>query len=1429
MSLYVCCVACVRQRDEAISFLNTAILRIQEAAPRAVRMADRIKHELSTRSVLVHMCSRAGRYELAVEEASKAVRRAKELDSGLEDARNDLRLVEDVAARMVAISTVEEHVAEREEAVRLEERRTTSLSAIDLTCANVSDAGMKTEPAEVRVSVESVIVAIPVLLSAVRELHKLSELHVANAGIGVRPMESFERALQAAEKAITMQRLEVSKLDKAVALPPAASAESRSHSHSSFMSDVVDEPASFLASSQRSAYDSLLDSLSRSYAHYGNIRLSFFRQTTMDKSDSSQLRRWRQLTLHAFEQAASTATTPLLRAYMMSRLAEVQFNSAVEHGVVMSTLRQALHQADRGGLVLMKERVLQQTSSAIDEEEEAVARRSAVTREEQKTDAIGREDTATERAELMSHLHTVQRLKEDQRGGLGKELAAIRQLDDEFMLAAEEDGNNAPQEEEEGEKVEQVVVDDEVDARYSERKSSRRRAATVRKRPSVTRKARETLQAGRQAASSDSGRSTVEAVMLLSEDEEEEEDDLMDGEDDDNDDAYEPTCVDSRSPTESSPAGPAHSAALSSPARVSSPALTPRGRAERRGRPNRRMTSPSSPSPPPAATHYDADDSDVEDVQLVARTAQVISAMHDIEEKKVEDRLEGARLMRTANKLHSHSPSAQRDVTTRRKRRRSSQHEQVRPRDDDLNFIVEDRVDNHGRDRGREHISSVPRAIQLYPTVPSRRSMREMNASGQPWRAVCAQLLADRERSRADEQGMTHSQILPTRGAGSNGSRVSHDRASSTGSRSSQQRGQTSSTATQPRRDAHPVGRELDMFDAESETVTTRTETQYVGDGMDIHFEQSPPRSQPQSQSLPLAQHAANGPPHPTYSDPVVAYRPLRSVSLPRHSVRYEAEDVTDVMPLVAGADDRSQSLTDEELGAISMLTLVDEFVQHIQRRTGRICVVSSISHRGEMLGADHTALHVFQRHQRRAGCNELPLLSIVLDRWKAVTLLDCYRTLCQTSSNLRIHPLVLHQLYSSVPVTTIQFRRRPPPTLDSATLQPLFHALRVEPGVLTSLCLPPLPLQSDAAAAFARSICYTQATTTPLSTRLAYLELFPHSTFPPPPTNQQLEPLPHALVQLSHVSLSGVMVASTHFSELVASFGLLPSLTDLDLSDTLLTDDCLPGLCFLVQHSNSISRLNLSRSLFTASEPTHRNGLIAALAASKCLTHLNLSHCHLSLESTTALLPSLVRMQHLDVSSLHCLQPNTSTDLSSSAVNSTARLSSFYSTLYRQLTSLLCRLTVLVLHHVTDVVGQLSGVVCLALAAPTCRLQCVELCNNGLSPPGVHRLLAVVTMRNTTLRRLVLDGNRAVSDEAACKQLLRLIGPTRLSADRGDAEVTEEMQTGKSAGVRGPVDARAVRTLQELSVRQCGLSLSSRTQLLMQITNTHAVLKLHL
>ena len=443
--------------DEAISFLNTAILRIQDAAPRSVRMVDRIKHELSTRCVLVHMCTRAGRYELAVEEASKAVRRARELDSGIEDARNDLKLAADVAARVVAISTVEEHVAEREEAVRLEERRTSSLSAIDLTSAT-EEASMKVEsPAQVSVSLEAVVAAIPVLLSAVRELHKLSDLHVANARLGVRAMESFERALAAAEKAIDMQRAEVSKFQTAVK-QLTAGVDSKEEADAEQSSDGPDEFTSRLTSSERSAYSSLLDSLSRSYAHYGNTRLSFFRQTTLDKSDSSQLRRSRELTLRAFEQAASTANTPLLRAYMLSRQAEVQFNSAVEHSTVMSTLRQALAEADKGGHVLMKERILQQSSGAIDEEQEQVAveARRADNTDERKDGDADNEQLKSERAELTRQLRSVQQMKKQQRSSLGRELSAIRKLDGELMLEAEEEAqqHESQEQEQEGKEVE---------------------------------------------------------------------------------------------------------------------------------------------------------------------------------------------------------------------------------------------------------------------------------------------------------------------------------------------------------------------------------------------------------------------------------------------------------------------------------------------------------------------------------------------------------------------------------------------------------------------------------------------------------------------------------------------------------------------------------------------------------------------------------------------------------------------------------------------------------------------------------------------------------------------------------------------------------------------------------------------------------------
>ena len=1410
--------------DEAVSFLNTAILRIQDAAPRAVRMVDRIKHELSTRSVLVHMCTRAGRYELAVDEASMAVRRAKELDSGLDDARNDLKLAEDVAARMVAISTVEEHVAEREEAVKLEERRTASLSAIDLTNAADNEAGMKLELQATAVSVEAVVAAIPVLLSAVCELHKLSHLHVANATIGVRPMESFERALQAAEKSIDLQRAEAAKFVAAVKQQSASNShesEDGLRTEQSFRQQH--ELPSLLSPTHRSAYNSLLDSLSHSYGHYGNTRLSLFRHTTMDKSDSSQLRRSRQLTLQAFEQAANTATTPLLRAYMMSRQAEVQFNSAVEHSVVMSTLRQALIETDKGGLVLLKERILQQMSSAIDAEEEVVLLTTAEEGAGHRQAASDKEQTSLERDEVTSRLQAVQRMKQEQRNGLGRELSIIRELDEKFTLTSVDDEvqKQASVEQIEDEKLEEVDVADEVTATApSSRRSSRRQTAVSRQRPSVTRTARAILQAGRQPASSDARDSVPTAngstVMLVSDDEEEE--DAMDEGDDD--DAYDPTFVDSHSHNTVDLISLRHT---HSPARSASPILTPSGQDTRKTRSHRRLTASPPSSPPAVATHYDTDDSDAEDDQLGQRTAQVISALTDREERKEEVRMEGARQMRTPNRLQSHSPAG-RQQNTRKRQRRTSRSEAVRVAEADIGFIVDD---EHDRFKVRETRSSAPRAPLLFSSVPSRRSMRDMNASGQSWRAVCAQLLADRERSRADEHSMVQSQSLPMRGTSNTGSRQSSDdssggreRTGSTGngSRSSQLSAHAQFGAHAAATATNRVEHDLAMLDAETETVTTRTETQYVGDS-DIHYEPSPP-SQPQSQSLPLTVRPANGHARPTYSDPVVAYRPLHSNSAPRHSIRYEVEDLAEAMPLVAGADDRSQSLTDEELSGISMLALADELLLHIQRRTGRVCVIGSISHRGELLGADHNALHIFQRHQQSGThSSELPLLSIELDRWKAVTVLDCYRTLCQTSSSNRIHPLVLQQVHSSA-TTTIAFPQFPPPTLNSTTLVPLFHALRVEPGHLTSLRLPGAVLvEADAAAALARSICYSQAPFLPLTTRLAYSELFPHAVFPLMPQDQHQEPLPRPFTRLSQVSLAGAKVTSAYMTELLASFALLPALTELDLSDTLLQDEALPGVRFLLRHSASIIRFNLSRSFFTGSTIIARVDLGAAFTASETLTHIDLSYSHLSLASASSLLPMLVRLNHLNLSSLRCLYPYARAPASSLASDRDVALTSFYSSLYSLLSSPLCCLTAVVLHDVADVRGQLGAVMCLALAAPSCRLQCVELCDNGLSVPGVLRLLAVLRRRNATVRRLVLDGNRAVGHATVQTQLLDWMDDMWIEVAR-QVGPAERMQCNLLGELGGPDKWCMSRLLRELSVRRCGLSLVAQKQLLAQASH---------
>ena len=441
--------------------------------------------------------------------------------------------------------------------------------------------------------------------------------------------------------------------------------------------------------------------------------------------------------------------------------------------------------------------------------------------------------------------------------------------------------------------------------------------------------------------------------------------------------------------------------------------------------------------------------------------------------------------------------------------------------------------------------------------------------------------------------------------------------------------------------------------------------------------------------------------------------------------------------------------------------------------------------------------------------------------------MLDCYRTLCQSSSSLRIHPIVLQQLRSSLSPTSIQLPTRPPPTLDSATLQPLFHSLRVEPGVLTFFSLPAVSLQTDAVAAFARSICYSQASFLPLPTRLAYSELFPSVVFPPLPINQPQEPLPRALSRLTHISLSGVKPSSTHFDELIASFALLPSLTALDLSNTLLTDECLPALCFLVHYSSSITALNMSHSFFTAESPIDRNRLVTAFLASKSLTQLDLSHSHLSLETSTALLPTLVRLQHLNLSALRCLQlpdPPTAPQPSAPADDRPA-LSLFYSSLYRQLTSPLCRLTSIMLHDISDVGGHLSAVVCLALAAPSCRLRCVELCSNNLVSTGVRRLLAVLRMRNETLRRLVLDGNVAVSDEAACKQLVEWIAPMQPLAGGSQARLSECM---RDDSVTGAGEMRALCGLEELSIRNCGLSAVSQKQLLALCPSTCSHLTLH-
>ena len=944
--------------DEAISFLNTAILRIQDAAPRAVRMADRIHHELSTRSVLVHMCTRAGRYDLAVEEASKAVRRAKELDSGLEDARNDLRLAEDVAARVVAISTVEEHVAEREEAVRLEERRTSSLSAIDLTKADESGGGFKVEPsAGTAVSVEVVVGAIPVLLSAVRELHKLSDLHVANARIGVRAMESFECALQAAERAIDMQRREADKFKAAVKQQHATHNEQKEDMSAREPADQLEELSSRLALPQRFAYTTLLDSLSRSYAHYGDIRLSFFRQTTIDKSDSSQLRRARLLTLRAFEQAAGTATTPLLRAYMLSRQAEVQFNSAVEHSLVMSTLQRALSEANRGGHVLMAERIVQQMSSAVDEQVEVAELHRAEEKgyEEQKQHIAGNEQMENERAEVMWQLQAVQRMKEKQRDGLGRELSAIRKLDAELMVDAEEEENCEASQEKEESKAEDSEVEELQVKASSERRSSRRRTATTKQRPTVARKARDALQAGRKAATertAGAAEKKANSLTLLSDDEEDA--DRMDEADDDA--ANDPDFVDTNPPIDLTATSSTHPPFFTSHNRSSARALFPRGQSAHQRGTRRQPTPPPSPSPPPAATHYDTDDSDAEDDQLGRRTAQLVSAMYDRSDGKEAERMERARLTRMPRALWQHSPTALQEDTSRRKRKRASRVEEAPLNDDDVNFIVEDRGEEQHRSRQGEKRSSAPRVPFDFSAVPSRRSMRETNASGQSWRAVCAQLLADRERSRTDEHGLTQSQMQVVRGTDSmgstgsrqsgNGSRGSREQASSIGPRNIQQRTQADVVAAQLHLPASRVERELVMLGAETETVTTRTETQLFD--MDNHFEQfeQPPlRTQEQSQSLPLALRQAYGASQPTYSDPTVAYRPLRATSMPRHSVRYEVEQQTDVMPLVAGVDERSQSLTDEELSAISMLALADELVQHIQRRTGSICVIGSISH----------------------------------------------------------------------------------------------------------------------------------------------------------------------------------------------------------------------------------------------------------------------------------------------------------------------------------------------------------------------------------------------------------------------------------------------------------------------------------------------------
>ena len=1337
---------------------------------RSMRRDERSREELSSRSVLVHMLMRAGQYERAAKEAAQAVHRARAIGQPAEqeEAARDRVIADDVEARVRAIAIVQEQTT------NLEQR----IAQLQLKVKAEQEWEEDGQQAA-----ESSAEAVSLLTEYAARQHQLSALHVANARVLVQVEDSFRQAVEAEQRAIDCQRTQLAALRRSITdssrrrrrVNSASDAvrdrellhlddeerEQRPETNAKTEEMIVEQgeaedDAALLSEPSipapvRAAYSSLAASLSRSYAHCGFARNLHLQHIISVKSDPAQLKRGVAVTLDCFSQAARTAAglkDRLLSAYMLLRKAQVQWNSDEGSEQVLSTLWAALQEArDAGeegggrGVAVLEQRLLDWLQYVLEDGE---------TRGVKDEIARQRLKVAVEEAEQ-------RRRRPRARAATEEDEEAVASLDREFADQQVAAQSEESEEEEEGGGAEDNGDEEAGNASQSPSQSPppRSKQSSRRSRSTAAAGRRPTAAAAARNALHDSRRTGLAASQPASKPQHRAAERLENGQREQEDDDRPPHSEDEQTEeSESSDDDVAIiSSTLPSPARS---AHLPRSSLSAT-QPQPQTRAAHSPPPVPVSSHYDTDDADDDDARLEGEREPGV-----VHRPVRRD----SRSPRRPHSRPSHHSSArrQRRRSLGGKRERSagsSQQEEKREREDDSSWIVEDRVGSSRRSRRGSADAASPSqrgrdAAGASPALPSRRSSRARNPAMQAMlRHQMHCLLQDRRRSdensrRQQQQRSEDGQQLPL----SPSSLMQQD------DDGSEEQPDGLCASPTGHRDRHSRSQSFSLQDGNDSDSSMQL------DSVDAGGRQEAAQRLRRSRSPRLNPDVA--PSHPS----ALSSPPALAAPRPRSVLRVIVEGATYPLRLTDG--DRAW-LSDEELSAITVQHLMERLCLLLLHQTGRPCVLLHLLQAGEPLPSSETALSIFSR----GSGEDPPLLSAVVESWKAVSMLDCYRTLCASHAPpLLSHPLVEQQLQEARTALTshISFTE-PSSTLTAARLLPLFLALRAESGTLRSLCLPPACLlHSDCIDALTETICYTQAASCFASVRIALLQRFPLLPMPAPPAvaTQSL-----ALQGLSAVSLRSTLISSASLSPLLHAMAALPALEELDLSMSLLDDDCLPALSFLLRHSSSISSLCLRRTLLRGEQRLFLSDFTSALSVSKTMTALDLSETDWCADGLLVVLPALSRLSTLSLAFIPVLRDPSASFLDPSLP---------FAALSRTLQSPSCAVVSLDLSGCSDDGDELGLLLESLLSSPSCPLQNLSLRFCSLSSLSFRRLLRAIGESNSSLKTLALDGSQGLEGEGG-DELLYLLLLSRSPPNKQGKE--------RTAG-------EVLCQLSELSLRHC-------------------------